>query len=455
MRNSVYIQGCLNKVTKEKRIIMGFLDAFKGKQYKAELEALQQKHDDLQALMTPEMQDAFALQNKVRELEETITENQKIISNLHREITSKECDVKSLNISIAEKKSEIISLDDEILVQEFGLYKPQFDFANALGYKEKLAKIREKQKAMIKSKTAVLGNTDWQVNGSAAKGKKMVSDTQKLLLRAFNTECDELVSKVKYTNFDASLNKIYKSAETISKLGTVMNISINSTYLDLKAKELRLAFEYQQKKQEEKEAQKAARTELREAAKLQKEIEAQRKKIEKEQAHYQTAYEHLLKQLEQTPDNTSLLSKKVELEEHLTDIDKAIKDIDYREANQKAGYVYIISNIGAFGPDVYKIGMTRRLDPQDRVDELGDASVPFNFDVHAMIFSDNAPALEAALHRAFEDRKLNMVNTRREFFRVTLDEIKDVVKKNFDKTVEFIDVPDAEQYRISQKMKEK
>jgi len=96
--------------------------------------------------------------------------------------------------------------------------------------------------------------------------------------------------------------------------------------------------------------------------------------------------------------------------------------------------------------------MTRRLDPQDRVDELGDASVPFNFDVHAMIFSDDAPALEAALHRAFEDRKINMVNTRREFFNVTLDEIKEVVKKNFDKTVEFIDVPDAEQFRISQRM---
>ena len=97
--------------------------------------------------------------------------------------------------------------------------------------------------------------------------------------------------------------------------------------------------------------------------------------------------------------------------------------------------------------------MTRRLEPQDRIDELGDASVPFNFDVHAMIFSDDAPALEAALHRAFENRKLNMVNQRREFFHVTLDEIKDVVKKNFDKTVEFIDVPDAEQYRVSLKMK--
>lgn len=433
---------------------MGFLDTFKGNQYKAELEALQKQHNDLQALMTPEMQDAFALQNKIRELENTITESQKIISNLHQEITSKECDVKSLNITIVDKKSQIVSLDDEILVQEFGLYKPQFDFANALGYKEKLSAIRTKQKQLIKDKLAVSGNTDWQVNGSAAKGKKMVSDTQKLLLRAFNTECDELVSKVKYTNFDASLNKIYKSAEAISKLGTIMNISINSSYLDLKVKELRLAFEYQQKKQEEKEAQKAARAEMREAERLQKEIEAQRKKIEKEQTHYQTAYDKLIKQLEQTPNDTDLLAKKLELENQLQDIDKAIKDIDYREANQRAGYVYVISNIGAFGPDVYKIGMTRRLDPQDRVDELGDASVPFNFDVHAMIFSDDAPALETALHKAFEDRKLNMVNTRREFFNVTLDEIKAVIKKNFDKTVEFIDTPDAEQYRISQKMKQ-
>ena len=158
-------------------------------------------------------------------------------------------------------------------------------------------------------------------------------------------------------------------------------------------------------------------------------------------------------QLEQNPGNPDLLEKKEELETHLTDIDKVLSDIDYRQANMRAGYVYIISNIGAFGKDIYKIGMTRRLDPQDRVDELGDASVPFNFDVHAMIFSDDAPALEAALHRAFEDRKLNMVNQRREFFNVTLDEIKEVVKKNFDKTVEFVDVPDAEQYRISQKLR--
>lgn len=439
---------------------MGIGDIFKTGQFKAEIEQLkadnQRLYNDncnMHNMLTPEMKNAQALQSLIYDLENKKTTLETDISNVSQEISRRVQNLNNLDSEIAARQKQIVSLDDEILVQEFGLYQPQFDFANALDYKEELTKIRSLQKILIKEKRAVSGNTDWQVNGSSSKGRKMVSDTQKLLLRAFNTECDELVSKVKYTNFDASLNKIHKSAEAISKLGTIMNISINSAYLDLKVKELRLSFEYQLKKQEEKEAQKAARAELREAAKLQKEIEAQRKKIEKEQTHYQTAYEKLVKQLELTPDNEDLLSKKAELENQLHDIDKAIKDIDYREANQRAGYVYIISNIGAFGENIYKIGMTRRLDPQDRVDELGDASVPFNFDIHAMIFSDDAPALETALHKAFENRKLNMVNTRREFFNVTLDEIKEVVKKNFDKTVEFIDVPDAEQYRISQKMK--
>lgn len=431
---------------------MGISDIFKITEYKTQITELTAKCEELERLLTPEMKDAQKLSEHIKNLNRDITGKENEILSLDQDIRKRKNEIDTLDQTINKKNKQIIDLDDEILVQDFGLYRPHYSFANALDYKDKLAEIRSKQKVLIKNKDAVTGNINWQVNGSSSKGRKMVNDTQKLLLRAFNTECDELISKVKYTNYDASLNRIYQSAEAISKLGTIMDISIKHAYLNLKIEELRLAFEYQQKKQEEKEAQKAARAELREAAKLQKEIEAQRKKIEKEQTHYQTAYEHLLKQLEQSPEDTALLAKKAELENQLQDIDKAIKDIDYREANQRAGYVYVISNIGAFGPDVYKIGMTRRLDPQDRVDELGDASVPFNFDVHAMIFSDDAPALEAALHRAFEDRKLNMVNTRREFFHVTLDEIKDVVKKNFDKTVEFVDVPDAEQYRISLKM---
>lgn len=411
-----------------------------------QIEQLTVDNQKYEHLLTPEMQNAFQLQKLIDQLhrdEQSANEN---IQNLNKTISS-------LNEQIRKKKQDFISLDDEILVQEFGLYKPQFDFAYALDYKEQLAAIRQEQKNLIKNKMAVSGVTDWLVNGNKAKGRKMVSDTQKLLLRAFNTECDDIISKVKYTNFDASLNRIYKSAETISKLGTIMNIAITGRYLDLKVKELRLAFEYQQKKQQEKEEAKAARAEQREQAKVQKELEEQQKKIEKEQTHYQTAFEKIVAQLAADPTNEDLLKRKSELESKLSDIAKALADIDYRQANMKAGYVYIISNIGAFGENIYKIGMTRRLDPQERVDELGDASVPFKFDVHAMIFSDDAPALEAALHRAFEDRKLNMVNQRREFFHVTLDEIKSVVKQNFDKTVEFIDVPDAEQYRISEKMR--
>ena len=430
-------------------------DIFKGKKYKSELLQLQKEHEAVKELMTPEMKDALNIKKEIDRLKQLEDDEQKKLDALNETIQSKNADIKKLDGSIVSKKSQLISLDDEILVQEFGLYDAKFDFANALGYKEALKDIRYQQKQLIKEKQAVTSDTQWTVNGSVAQGKKMASDTSKLLLRAFNSECDELVSKVKYTNFDASLNKIRKSAETITKLGTVMQIKINPHYLELKEKELRLAFEYQLKKHEEKEEMKAARAEQREQARLQKEIEEQRKKIEKEQIHYQKAFEKLQKQLEQNPDDSDLLDKKAELESQLADINKSLADIDYRQANTKAGYVYVISNIGAFGDNIYKIGMTRRLNPQDRVDELGDASVPFNFDVHAMIFSDDAPALEAALHRAFEDRKLNMVNQRREFFNVTLDEIKDVIKANFDKTVEFVDIPDAEQYRISMKMREK
>lgn len=393
----------------------------------------------LKELMSPEFQDATILNSKVAELE------------ARKEQLEKETN--KLVSQIANLKKEAIFFEDAITFQEFGLYTPRYNFITSEEYKEELDRIREAQKKLIKSDKAIVASTTWTVNGSISKGNKMTSDTKKLLLRAFNSDCEDVISKVKYNNFDMSLKKIRQSANAIEKLGKSMSLSITKKYIDWKEEELALAFEYQQKKQEEKEAQKAARAEMREAAKLQKEIEAQRKKIEKEQTHYQTAYEKLIKQLEQNPNNSDLLGKKLELESQLSDIEKAIKDIDYREANQRAGYVYVISNIGAFGENVFKIGMTRRLDPQERVDELGDASVPFNFDVHAMIFSDDAPALENALHKAFEDRKLNMVNTRREFFNVTLDEIKEVVRKNFDKTVEFIDVPDAEQFRISEKMK--
>lgn len=419
---------------------MGLADIINVSKIKAE-------NEELKKMLTPEMSNTFELQKKNNELTKhnselssAIIHQQNILNNLENEIRN--------------KQNMILTLDDDILVQDFGLYKPLYNFTNSDMYKEKLSLIRKQQKEMIKSGTAATGNMNWTVNNSKAAGNKMVKDMQKLLLRAFNSECDELVAKVKYNNIDTCINRIKSSYNAISKLGTIMNISITSGYYNLKIDELHLAYEYALKKQEEKEALREARAEMREAAKLQKEIDEQRKKVEKEQQHYKNALLTVLKQIDDsTTPSAELLQKKEELETQLGEIDLTIKDLDYREANQRAGYVYVISNIGAFGENIYKIGMTRRLNPQDRVDELGDASVPFNFDVHAMIFSDDAPALENALHKAFEDRKVNMINHRREFFNVTLDEIKDVVKRNFDKTVEFVDVPDAQQYRETQKIK--
>lgn len=357
---------------------------------------------------------------------------------------------------LQQAKEQIVETNEEVLMQSFGLYTPRYSFMNSDEYKARLLEIRAEQKDMIKNKTAVTGNSNWTVNNSAAKGKKMVSDMQKLLLRAFNSECDDVIEHVKYNNIEASEKRITTSREAISKLGIIMEVSIQPKYYRLKIEELHLAFEYAQKKQQEKEEQKEARARMREEAKLAKEIEEERKKLEKEQQHYQNALERINAQLVAASegDRAAIEEKKAELAAQLDKIDKEFKDVDYREANQRAGYVYVISNIGAFGENVYKIGMTRRLDPQDRVDELGDASVPFNFDVHAMIFSDDAPRLEAALHNAFADRKLNFVNQRREFFNVSLDEIKKVVKENYDRSVEFVELAPAEQYRESIKLRE-
>lgn len=408
---------------------------------------IKKENEELKEMLTPEMNDAIDLQHKINDFN-------KQLSSLESELNKKKQEIEAKSKELDKISKDIITFSDEVLVQEYGLYQPRYNFISSDVYKERLTSIRARQKEMIKKNIAVSGSTDWTVNNNKAKGRKMVNDMKKLLLRAFNSECDETIGKVKYNNFEVSKRKILKSAEQIQKLGTVMNVYITQAYINSKIDELYLSFEYQQKKQQEKEEQRELRAQQREEAKLKKEIEEKRKKIKKEQTHYQQALKNLLSQIKEHGETEDLIAKKAELETELSNIDKSIKDIDYREANQKAGYVYVISNVGSFGENIYKIGMTRRLEPQDRVDELGDASVPFKFDVHAMIFSDNAPALEAALHRAFEDRKLNMVNTRREFFYVTLDEIKQVVKENFDKTVEFIDFPDAEQYRTSLKMRE-
>lgn len=414
--------------------------------------ALLAEIEELKSKLSPEYQEMEKIKEQISELEKAKSEAEDSVRSIKKEISNLDKQKSSLERECADKQNQLVTLDEEIIVQEYGLYRPTFSFANSDLYKDRLKQVRDEQKTMIKNGTACTGVSTWTVDGNANKGKKMVADTQKLLLRAFNTECDDIVRNVKISNYEKSIERIWKSSDQISKLGAIMKISIVSAYVKLKITEVQLALDFAQKKQEEKERIKELKAQQREEAKAQKEIEEARKKLQKEQTHYQNALKTLNEQLKKDPNNVDLLAKKQELESNIAETDKAIQDVDYREANKRAGYVYVISNIGAFGENVYKIGMTRRLEPMDRIDELGSASVPFDFDVHALIFTEDAPGLEAALHRAFEDRKVNKINSRREFFRVSLDEVKKVVRENFDKTVEWVDVAEAEQYRQSLKM---
>lgn len=408
------------------------------KQLQFQVSELKQKLQEIQDSITPEMQECIDLKKLNYELEKEISEKRDEMQTLKDKIKAFEDDLSS-------KEQDLRLVNLELDFSEIGLYKPVYNFANSEMYKDRLSVIRQAQKELVKKGLAV-SSVEFTLDGSLSKGKKLVKDNVKQILRSFNNECDVLVDKVKYNNIDAIRTKITKSYESLNKMNEKMHISINSSYLELKLDELNLSYEYSVKRQEEKELAKEERARLREEAKLQKEIEEARKTINKEKTHYESALLKLNKQLDSDPNNLTLISKKEEIENQLKEINKNLEDIDYREANKRAGYVYIISNIGSFGEDIYKIGMTRRLEPMERVHELGDASVPFNFDLHAMIFSDDAPKLENALHKAFEDKKVNMVNHRREFFKVKLDEIEKVVRENFDKVVEFNKKPLAEQY---------
>lgn len=357
--------------------------------------------------------------------------------------------------TISERKAALLVLDDELLLESFALYQPKFAFTNSTQYKERLDRVRDEQKQLIRDGLAVTANEQWTVNGSTAEGRKMVSDMKKLLLRSFNNECDYCVDNVKFNNVENHRARIEKSFEVVKKLGRILNAQITDSYKQLKLDELHLAFEYQEKKQEEKEELRRLREEQREQQKLEQEIKAARDKIAKERKHFSAALKDLETKLATSTDavdRKAIEDKIAEVREKFHALEDEEKVVDYREKNAKAGYVYIISNIGAFGENIYKIGMTRRLDPYERIYELGDASVPFVFDVHAMIFSDDAPSLEAKLHGHFEAHRLNKINNRKEFFRANLVEIDSVLRKNYDRVFDLIQYAPAEQYRESLKL---
>lgn len=380
------------------------------------------------------------LEDEIKKQEETINEEKYSIELLKKQYGE--------DIKIYKKlKTQIKILEEDLNDMDYGIYKPHFNFSTSEGYKLKLIELKEKEKKLIKDDKAAICEIEWTVGGSKTEGKKMMTKQTKLMLRAFNGECDAAIVKASWNNVVKMEERIKKAFEAINKMGETHKIRISQSYLDLKQSELRLTYEYEKKKHEENEEQKEIKARMREEEKAFKEAEKAREEAENEEIRYQKALEKAKEEIGQLQGEKleEMKLQMARLEEELENARKMKERAISQAQLTKSGHVYIISNIGSFGNDVYKIGMTRRLEPMERVRELGDASVPFPFDVHAMIYSENAPELESALHREFNDRSVNLVNMRKEFFNVSLKEIEEAVLKNYGE-FELTKLAEAQQY---------
>ena len=386
-----------------------------------------------------------------QKLEEEKRLQQALVADAQRRVTKLDIQYQDEIARYNGLQKEVSALEENLEDISFGLYKPHFSFQTSEEYKAALDSLRNQERQMIRDKTAVACPVRWTVQNSATKGNQMVRQYTKLMLRAFNGESDAAVANVTWNNISKMQERVRKAFESLNDLGGVTQVSITPEYLKLKLDELRLAYECDEKRHQEREEQRRFRDQIREEEKAQKELERAREEAERQEADYEKA---LAKAREEASRATGTqlqeLTERVKsFEAKLDEARKKKERAISRAQLTKSGFVYVISNIGSFGERVFKIGMTRRMEPMDRIHELGDASVPFPFDVHVMLYSDNAPELENALHKLVQDRTINLVNLRREFYRdVDLDEVETFVKQR-GLSAQFIRIAEAREYRQS------
>ena len=355
--------------------------------------------------------------------------------------------IASLHTQIAALRAQFEALDEESNLQSFGFYKPHYAFASSGLFEQHLETVREWQKRLLKDKRAATCATEWTVNGSAREGKKQINQTLRLMLRAFNGESDAAIAKVRYNNVHVMEARIEKAYEVINGCAEVQSCTISSDYRLLKLQELHLVHELEEKRHAEKEEQRRIREQMRDEEIALRQLEKVRLEAEKDEQRFQAALAKARADVELSvgAKHERLVGQIAELERRLAAAHDEKERAIARAQLTRSGHVYVISNVGGFGEQVYKIGMTRRLDPLERIYELGDASVPFDFDVHAIIYCEDAPTLENRLHRVFNDRRVNRVNERKEFFRVAIEEIGAAVRECHG-VVQFTLAAEAEEY---------
>lgn len=376
------------------------------------------------------------------------------LEKLHQSKLGVENSIATLNRDYKAKKEHYDRLailtgrmEDHAYWQDIGIYQPVFSHDSSIAYQNQLRHNLDQQKAMIKSKAAATCEITWTVNGSAREGKAMIKEGVKLALRAFNNECEAIIGRVTWRNYEASRVRIDRAFEQINRLKATNQIAISSAYLELKLQQLRLTHEQAQKVKEERDEAYRIRELERENARAQREYEQEIQKREEEEERYQQALNRAREELGYN--DSAQLRKTIgeleaKLERAMAERERAVSMAQLT----RSGYVYIISNVGSFGEKVFKIGMTRRIDPMDRIYELGNASVPFAFDVHAMIWSADAPGLERMLHKRLDEHRVNRVNFRKEFFSANMDAVRSALHACVP-GAPFTEQADAEQYYLS------
>lgn len=351
-------------------------------------------------------------------------------------IAQLEAEVRRLQADTSAGMNVAVPLDDQQVLQAVGIYRYHHPLENAAAYKERLTVIEAAVAALVRDGRAINRSNMFTFDNSLAKGRKMSDDLSILMLRAYNAEADSAVRALRAGNVETAKRRLEKSRDAIARLGGMMQMQIAQEYHDLRIEEVELTSDWLMRKQEERERERDERARLREEKRVRQELEAERERLDKERALVGQTIERLRANGESDP----------VLEARLAQIDAAIEQNDFRAANIRAGYVYVISNRGAFGPDVVKIGLTRRLEPADRVHELGGASVPFRFDVHTIYFSEDAVSLETELHRHFAARALNQANPRKEFFFASPAEVREVLAEKVGALLEFREDAEATEY---------
>lgn len=395
------------------------------------------------------------LKNQEKQLSEGLKINEASLNNL---ISEKQLEIKSkskaLKLLEKEQQQAVAILNDlqnkidalalVIDIDEFGVYEPVYDFEKSESYRTELLAIIESQKALLLDEKAVICSVNWSVDGSLTKGKANSKSYMKLVLRAFNSECNALIAKVSWNSVVETKERIQKSFEAINKVAEQSAVQIQKEYLDLKLQELFLEYEYKLKVQKEKAAAKKQFLNQKEVERWQRQYEAAVNLI--------SNYEN---QIEEAKPNLISASKTIRTKwqkkmEHLElKVKEAIickEKAEFLIKNTDTGYVYIVSNIGSFGENIYKIGSTKSANPSESINAFSDAAVPFPFDIHGLLFSDEVTRLESQLHEAFACYKVNLRNENSTFYRLNWTLIEQKVKELAGNAT-LIKTPKAKEFR--------